>query len=266
MVEACRLPRSRVVAHLAGLRNSQGNVIRIVRLLEVRQVASDAGCRRSLVLAADMTRGAVDRGMHAGEGKIRWRPSMVEFRSQPGVDRVALFALDGKTSSHVIWRGRLLKSVLMAGVTLDRQSLELSDCFALVAVCAIQPGVATDQRKAVIVLLHSLQDEVPSLHRVTVLAVCPHLAAVNIRVAVGAVRSHIGEHHFGVALRATDALVKAAQWILGLVVIKLGNGADRLPSDRRMTVLAGNGQVAVRAAGNSLVRLPQRWPGPHHAE
>jgi hypothetical protein len=33
--------------------------------------------------------------------------------------------------------------------------------------------------------------------------------------------------------------VKAAQWILGLVVIKLGNGADRLPSHRRMTVLAG---------------------------
>jgi hypothetical protein len=35
--------------------------------------------------------------------------------------------------------------------------------------------------------------------------------------------------------------VKAAQRVLRLVVIKLGDGADRLPSHRRMTVLAGNG-------------------------
>jgi hypothetical protein len=164
---------------------------------------------------------------------------MIEFRSQPRVDRMALFTLDGKAGRHVIRRGRLLKSILMARVTLNRQSLELSDRLALVAVCTIQARVTTDQREAVVVLLHILQDDVPSLHRVTVLAIRAHLTAVDVGVAVGAVRSHIREHHFGVALRAADAFVKAAQWILGLVVIKLGNGADRLPSHRRMTVLAG---------------------------
>ena len=140
----------------------------------------------------------------------------------------------------MIRRSCLLECVLMAGVTLDRQPLELSDCFALVAVRAIQTGMSTDEREAVIVLLHILQDDVPSLHSVAVLAVCPHLPAVNVRVAVGAMRSHIRENHFGVALRAAHAFVKATQWILGFVVIKFGDGADRLPSHRRMTVLAGN--------------------------
>lgn len=239
MVEACRLPRSGVVAFLAGLRNSQSDVIRIACPLEIRQVASDAGCRRSLVLAAHVTSGAIDGGMHAGQREAGVF-QMIKFGAQPGVDGVALFALRREAAGHVIRRGRLLKCTLMARVTLDRQSLKLSDRFALVAVCTIQARVATDQRKAVIVLLHRLPDEVPSLHRMTVLAVCPHLATVDIRVAIGTVRSHIGEHHFGVALRAADAFVKAAQWIIGLVVIKLGNGTDRLPSHRRVTVLAGN--------------------------
>lgn len=240
VVEARRLPRGCVVALLACLRNSQRDVIRIGCPLEVGQVASDAGCRSSLVLAADVAGGAIQGRVHAGEGKIRWRPSMVEFRSQPGVDRVALFALGGKTSGHVIRRGRLLKSILMARITLDRQTLELSDGLALVAVCAIQARMATDQREAVVVLLHSLRDEVPSLHCVAVLTICTHLPPVDVCMAVGAMRSHIREDHFGVALRATHAFVKTAQRILGFVVIKLGDRPDRLPSHRGMTVLAGN--------------------------
>lgn len=91
MVEACRLPRGRVVALLASLRNSQGDVIRIVCPLEVGQVASDAGCRRSLVLAADMTSGAVESGMHAGEREAGVF-QMIKRGAEPGVDGVALFA------------------------------------------------------------------------------------------------------------------------------------------------------------------------------
>src|SRR5215469_13179927 len=128
----------------------------------------------------------------------------------------------------------------MAGITLDRQSLELSDCFALVAIRTIQTGVPTDQREAAIVLLHGFEDKAPSLHRMTVLAVRSHLAAVDVRVAVGAVRSYVRKNHFGVALGAAHAFMQAAQRILRFVVIKLGDGADRPPAHRRMAVLAGN--------------------------
>lgn len=120
VIEARRLPGRRVVALLAGLRNPQCHVVRIAGSLKICQVASDAGRRRSLVFPTDVAGGAVQGRVHAGQREIRWRPGMVEFRSQPGVDRVALFALDGKTSGHVIGRGRLLKSILMARITLNR--------------------------------------------------------------------------------------------------------------------------------------------------
>jgi hypothetical protein len=48
----------------------------------------------------------------------------------------------------------------------------------------------------------------------------------------------------------------AAQGISRPVVIELGNGPDRLPSVRRMTVLAGDIQIAVRAvSARRLLRV-----------
>jgi len=51
------------------------------------------------------------------------------------------------------------------------------------------------------------------------------------------------------ALRAGHILVQAAQRVTGLVVIKLGNGANWLPALSGMTVLAGNIQIAMWAMG-----------------
>lgn len=50
------------------------------------------------------------------------------------------------------------------------------------------------------------------------------------------------------ALRTSHALVHAAQRILGGVVIEFGDGADRLPAAKRVTVLARNAQASVRTA------------------
>jgi len=87
----------------------------------------------------------------------------------------------------------------------------------------------------------------PPGHGMTLFAIWAEFAAMNIGVAVGAILAGVGEHRLNVALRARHILVQAAQRITRLVVIEFGDGADRLPSLCRVTVLAGNVQIAVRA-------------------
>lgn len=70
---------------------------------------------------------------------------------------------------------------------------------------------------------------------------------MNVGVAVLAAGAHVAEHGFDVALRAAHILVQAAQRIAGSIVIEFGNGADRHPALRRVTVLTGDIQVPVWA-------------------
>jgi len=55
--------------------------------------------------------------------------------------------------------------------------------------------------------LHSLQSNVPSLHRVALLAIRAHLSTVQIRMAIRAVHTRVGKHRFRVTLRAAHARV-----------------------------------------------------------
>ena len=55
-----------------------------------------------------------------------------------------------------------------------------------------------------------------------------------------------GEDHFDVTLGAGDGRVHAAQRIARLVMIKLGNSADRPPAIGGVAVLARDSQAAVR--------------------
>ncbi len=50
----------------------------------------------------------------------------------------------------------------------------------------------------------------PSLHRVALLAVCPKLPLMNIRMAICASLSNVGEDRLHVALGASHVLVQAA--------------------------------------------------------
>ena len=122
---------------LASLRQSQSNVTGIVGLLEIRQVTTDAGCRCALVLSAHVTGRAIQSRVHARQRKIRWRPSMVELRSQPGIDVVALFAQRRKTIHDMVGGRRLLECGLVTRITLDRQSLKLANRLALVTIGTI---------------------------------------------------------------------------------------------------------------------------------
>ena len=84
-------------------------------------------------------------------------------------------------------------------VASGRESLELPNRRALVASVAIERRMRSHQREAVLVVLDLLYRDLPSLHRVALLAVRAELALVNVGVAVGALGRNIAEYELGVA-------------------------------------------------------------------
>jgi len=98
------------------------------------------------------------------------------------------------------------------------------------------------------VLIDLLDRNIPTLDRVALLAVRPHLPLVDVSVAIGALRSHVREDGLGMALRTAHAFVHAAQRILRCVVIEFRNSADGLPPTNGVTVLTRNTEAAVRAS------------------
>lgn len=249
VIETGWLPSGCCMAFLAGLRKAERNVIRIGCFLKICHVASDAGRRRSFVLPAHMTRRTIQSRVHSGQreaGELQ----VIKPRAQPRIDRVALLALRRETAGDVVGRCRLLKCALVAGVTLNRQSLKLPDGFTLVAVGTIQACMPSNQWEAVVVLLHPLQNDIPTLDRMALLAVRAHLATMEIGVAVRAMRSRVRKHGLRVALRTAHAHMQTAQRITRLVVIEFGERSNRLPAYRGVTVLAGDTQIAVGASGD----------------
>lgn len=80
-------PRSSVMAGIAGLGKTAGNMVRIGCALEILKVASHAGAAGQPVIAIDVALRALQRAVRPGEGKSR--RSVVEAGSQPGSGRVA---------------------------------------------------------------------------------------------------------------------------------------------------------------------------------
>ena len=73
---------------------------------------------------------------------------------------------------------------------------------------------------------------------------------MNIGVAVLATLADVVEHRFHVTLCALHALMKTAQGVVSLVVIKFGDGSNRFPTVGGVTVLARDIQIAMRAVGS----------------
>jgi hypothetical protein len=71
VIKAGRLPSCRRVTFLTCLGQTECDVIRIRRLLEICQVAAYARSRRSLVLSSHVASKASQRGMHARESETR---------------------------------------------------------------------------------------------------------------------------------------------------------------------------------------------------
>ena len=96
-------------------------------------------------------------------------------------------------------------------------------------------------------LLDLLKRNLPAPHGVALVATGAELPTVDIGVAVRTFGAHVREDRLGMATRAGNLAVHAAQWVPCLIVVKLWNAANGLPAAERVAILAGNVEVAVRA-------------------
>ena len=126
------------------------------------------------------------------------------------------------------------------------------------AVVALNGGVGTEKREAVLVILHLLRGDIPTLYGVTLGAIRTHLAAMNVRVTIGAILTNIRENGLDVAGDAFDVFVHTPQGIVSFVVIEFGNGTDGTPTSGGMTVLTRNVEWSVGIAGGLLLRVTRR--------
>lgn len=133
----------------------------------------------------------------------------------------------------------------MAGVASRGQAYELSDRGIDVAIVALQQSMRPYQGKPVFVIAYLLQRDLPTLDRMAVFAVSAELTAMNVRVAVGASRTDILEDQTDMAFDAGHLFVHSAQWITGVVVIKLWIRPDRFPTGECVAIPAGCGDGTV---------------------
>lgn len=94
-------------------------------------------------------------------------------------------------------------------------------------------------------VLYGLKRSLPALYRMTIRTIGTKLATMNIRVAVGTLRTDILENHAGMALIATDVLMHATQGITGQVVIKFGIRTYWFPTRIGVAVSAWSGKRAM---------------------
>ena len=170
MIETRGLPCGCAVALLAGLRESERNVVWIRTLLEVGQMTSHATGRRPLELPSDVAGQAIQCDVGARQREAR-HLQVIEFCPEPVVLAVALFAGRGKARTNVGRGGRPLKIFRVAGVTLRRHRCVLRRSNSLVTGVAVERSVRPQQRKAVLVLLNFPHRNLPAFYAVTLLAV-----------------------------------------------------------------------------------------------
>jgi hypothetical protein len=157
---------------------------------------------------------------------------------------VTLAALQGETQSLMIGRSRFLKRFQVATRALCRKTLpiELSYRSHFVTGIAIHDRVRTDQREPVLMFVDVVNGDLPTVHAMTDVALRPIFAAVQVGMAILALLANVAEDGIKMAFLAGYVDVHAAERIGRLVVIKLRVLANRHPSCRRMTILAGRFQ------------------------
>lgn len=248
VVEVGRRPGRRVVARCASAGvESSPDMAWVGGIVEIVLVALDASDRRrQVVVVVFVAVGALARrnGVRTGQ-----RGTVRERGPEPGVGGMAVLAGGRKLSFDVIWifgRGEVL---LMAAVTRRGHRFVVAESPVLVTVVAGGCSVGAGQREAVHVLIDLGCVDLPAADGVAGFAGRAHLAPMNVSVAVGALVAHIREHHLDVATGAGYALVHPTQCELRLVVVELGDGADRLPAVYGMAILAREVESAVGTMG-----------------
>ena len=253
VIEPRTLPAHRGMALRAILRKARSDVIRVLCGVEIFPMASEAIGRGALEAPTGVACRAFQLRVNPSEhesGELR----VVELGALPGVHRMAGLAGRRKLQSGMARRFGLLKRPDMTRCAVRRQSGKPAGRRAFVARLARDYRMRAHQREPVLVALDRLQVHLPAAHGVTLLAFGPKLTAVHVGVAIGASCADIRKDQLHVAAPAFHVLVHAAQRVTRQVVIELGNAAYRLPTGKRVTVFAGDGDRPVRVAGGSSLR------------
>ncbi len=117
------------------------------------------------------------------------------------------------------------------------------------------------QRKPVRMVFRGSQRNAPATDGMALLAIAPHLPAMEIRVTVGALFSDTGKHQLCVALTAIKAHVHSAKRIPGLSMVEIREGTNRFAACSGVTVPARDAQRSVRTGGLSRLSLLIRRSG-----
>jgi hypothetical protein len=117
-----------------------------------------------------------------------------------------------------------------------------------VACFALEHGMGAKQRETVLMLLYGLHSDPPAFDGVAFVALGSELPAMDIGVAIGTLRSYVGEYQLCMAKPALNGLVETTQWIARfMVVIEFGDASQGAPTCRGVATSARNGQVSMRA-------------------
>jgi len=143
----------------------------------------------------------------------------------------------------------------VAGIALRGKTIENPCGKLFMAFVALHSRVRSQEREAILVILHLLYSDIPSLNGVALRAVRAHQPAMNIGVTIRASLSDIRENWLNVAFNAFHFFVHPAQGVVRFVVVEFRNSADRPPTGRGVTVLAGYRERAVRIATRLFLRI-----------
>ena len=107
VIERRTLPAHKAVAQQAIVRETGGDVIRILRRVEILHVAAVTIHRCSGIASTHVALCALQTCVSSHQGKIR-EPSVIELRALPAVHAMADLAIGGQVRRHVTGRLRLL--------------------------------------------------------------------------------------------------------------------------------------------------------------
>lgn len=104
----------------------------------------------------------------------------------------------------MVWVAGGLEIGRVAGVAVSRQRLKTARCSSLVTGVAIHRRMRARQGKAIVVLLHLADGDLPSPNCMALLAVRPQLALMDVGMAILTPLSNVGKYGPDVTFGARD--------------------------------------------------------------
>ena len=260
VIERCRLPGSRVVAGIAGLRKTSSHVVGVRGVLEIGQMARDACRAGQVVVVIDVTVRTLPRRnrMRAGQSEIDH--GMIEGSWRPGDRGVTLCAIGGKICRDVVGIHRALKIFQVAidtGCAGQVENVVGMAVSALARRYRVPSGQRKPNRRVIEFRAHPVVGSVAGIARSRELGgdvVRTDRGLKICEVAGRAGRRHRLEFAIGRTLVAGIAVhggVCSGQWEAVIVLLDLLN--RDLPSSNRVTLFAVRSQLSLVDVGVAIL-------------